>query len=123
MKSRMTLALILAAIPLTAVYAMPVSTFLAKADALQKKGPLALFSRDLKLLTAQVKADAAELRRERLAAKAAGRPQAFCPPEGGIKLTDRDIMDAMRQVPPAHRARTGTKAALKAHLAKRNPCT
>lgn len=123
MKSPITLALLLAAIPLTAASAMPVSTFLAKADALQKKGPLALFSSDLKLLTTQVKTDASELRTERLAAKAAGRPQAFCPPEGGIKLTDRDILDAMRQVPPAHRARTDTKAALKVYLAKRNPCT
>lgn len=117
------MALLLAAIPLTGASAMPVSTFLAKADALQKKGPLALFSSDLKLLTKQVKADAGALRTERLAAKAAGRPQAFCPPEGGIKLTDRDILDAMKQVPPAQRARTDTKAALKVYLAKRNPCT
>jgi hypothetical protein len=40
-----------AAMPLTAASAMPVSTFLDKANRLEKKGPAALFSSDLKLLT------------------------------------------------------------------------
>ena len=101
---------------------MPVSTFLTKAESLKKKGPLALFSGDLKLLTNQVKSDARQLREERLAAKAAGRPTAFCPPDAGVKLTDKDILVAMQAVPPADRARTDTRAALKAYLARRHPC-
>ena len=71
-----------------------------QADKLKKKGPLAMFSGDLKLLMNQVKADAGQIRAKRLAAKAAGRPTAFCPPDGGVKLTDRDILVAMRAVPP-----------------------
>ncbi len=102
--------------------AMPVSTFLTKAESLKKKGPLALFSGDLKLLTNQVKSDARQLREERLAAKAARRPTAFCPPDAGVKLTDKDILVAMQAVPPADRARTDTRAALKAYLARRHPC-
>ena len=35
---------------------MPVSTFLSKADALESKGPMALFSGDLKLLKNEVSA-------------------------------------------------------------------
>jgi hypothetical protein len=102
--------------------AMPVSTFLAKAESLRKKGPLALMSSDLKLLMNQVKADSGALRSERLAAKQAGRPQAFCPPEGGVKLNDKDILTAMQAVPPAQRAATSTQAALRAYMGRRFPC-
>ena len=101
---------------------MPLSAFLAKADALQKKGPLAMFSGDLKLLMNQVKADAAQLRSERLAAQAAKRPAAFCPPSAGVKLSDKDIMNAMQAVPAAQRTRTSTKDALRVHMAGRYPC-
>ena len=102
--------------------AMPVSTFLTKADALKKKGPMALFSSDLKLLTNQVKADAALVRQERLASKAAGKRPAFCPPEGGTRLTDKDILAAMEAVPAAQRRATSTKDALRAFLVRRHPC-
>lgn len=102
--------------------AMPVSTFLTKAAALKKKGPLALLSSDLKLLTNQVKADAGKIREERLAAKAAGRPTAFCPPESGTKLSDKDILAAMEAVPSGQRATTDTRSALRDFLARRHPC-
>jgi len=101
---------------------MPVSTFLTKAETLKKKGPLALFSGDLKLLTRQIKSDAGKIREERLAAKAASRATAFCPPEGGTKLTDKDILVAMEAVPPGQRASTDTRAALRNFLARRYPC-
>lgn len=102
--------------------AMPVSAFLAKAQALKAKGPLAIFSGDLKLLTNQVKSDAAQIREERLAAKAAGRPTAFCPPGNGAKLSDKDILSAMEAVPLSERARTDTRVALRAFLVRRHPC-
>jgi hypothetical protein len=102
--------------------AMPVSTFLTKVDALKSKGPFALFSGDLKLLSTQMKTDLAAIRSERLAAQAAGRPTAFCPPAGGAKLTDKDVVDAMQAVPLAQRAQTETKDAMRAYLARRFPC-
>ncbi len=102
--------------------AMSVQAFLTKAEALKKKGPLALFSSDMKLLKNQILADAGELRTERLAAAAAGRATAFCPPEGGIKLSDKDIVAAMEAVPPAQRASTHTKAALRTYFSRRFPC-
>ena len=101
---------------------MSVQTFVTKAEALKKRGPLALFSGDLKLLMNQVKADSASLRAERLAAKQAGRPQAFCPPEGGVKISDKDIMSAMQAVPAPRRASTDTKSALRSYMARRFPC-
>ena len=102
--------------------AMPVATFLAKANALQKKGPMALFSGDLKLLTNQIKRDAGELRAENKSAEAAGRRKAYCTPAGGVKLSNRDIMDAMNAVPAAQRSALHTKDALRAYFARRFPC-
>ena len=108
--------------PLAAASAMPVETFLAKADAIERKGPMAVFSKDLKLLMNQVKKDAAELKAANQALAAAGKPKAYCAPGKGVKLTNRDILDAMRAVPPAQRARTNSKDALKALMVRRYPC-
>jgi hypothetical protein len=121
MKVRIVLGVLLAAFPLASGSAMPVSTFLEKADRLEKKGPLALFSGDLKLLTNQVKADFASLRTDRLAAKAAGKPTAWCPPEK-VAMSDKDVMAAMRAVAPAERAQTATRGALRAMLIRKFPC-
>ena len=112
---------LLALAPVAAT-AMPVSTFLAKADKLQEKGPLAMFSGDLKLLMGQIRTDAAELRAENKTAAAAGKPKAYCTAPGGVKMSNRDILSAMQSVPPADRARTSTKDALRAYFALRFPC-
>ena len=102
--------------------AMSVATFLTKADPLQKKGPMAVFSPDLKLLTRQIKADAAQLRADNKAAEAAGRPKAYCTPGAGVKLSNRDILGAMTAVPAPQRATTRTKDALRAYFVRRYPC-
>lgn len=102
--------------------AMTVATFLAKAEGLKKKGALALFSGDMKVLTNQVKADAVSIRAERLAAESAGKRRNHCPPAGGVKLSDQDVLSAMEAVPPTERTRTSTKEALRAYLARRFPC-
>ena len=119
---RLIFGLALALAPLSTASGMPVSVFLTKANALKKKGPLAMFSGDLKLLMNQVKADLAGIRSERLATKAAGKPTDFCPPEAGTKLTDEDIVAAMQAVPPTVRPSTSTRQALKAMLVRRYPC-
>ena len=121
MKLRMVFAVALAAAP-AAASAMPVATFLAKASALKAKGPFALFSGDLKLLTNEIKANSIALRAENEAAAKAGRPKAYCTPPGGAALSQDDIMQAMQAVPPQARDRTDTKDALRAFLARRFPC-
>ena len=121
MTIRMLAALALVAIP-AAASAMPVSTFLAKAEALKKKGPMALFSGDLKLLTGQVKKDAAGLGAENKAAAAAQRPKAYCTPASGAKIGQKEVTEAMQSVPTPQRANTDTKEALRAWLARRYPC-
>jgi len=102
--------------------AMSVATFLAKAESLRKKGPLALMSGDLKLVTKQIQADGAAIRAERQAAQAAGRQPNHRPPAGGVKMTDKDILAAMQAVPAEERARTSTKDAMRVYLARRFPC-
>ena len=121
MKLKLLIGVVALAVSTTAA-AMPVSTFLAKADSLQRKGALAIFSGDLKLLMNQIKADAASLRADNKAAEAAGRRKAYCTPEGGVKLSNRDIIDAMNAVPPQQRAATDTRTALRAYFARRFPC-
>lgn len=104
------------------VSAMPVSTFLTKAEALKKKGPLAMFSGDLKLLTRQIKSDAAALRAANQAADKAGRPKAYCTPAKGGSLDDKEIFAVMQAVPPASRATTDTRDVLRAFMARKYPC-
>ena len=121
LKTLFPAALLLLGLP-TAAIAMPVSTFLVKAEALQKKGPLALMSSDLKSLMNQIKQDAMALRAENKAAEAAGRKKAYCTPVAGVKMSNRDILAAMNSVPAQRRASTDTRDALRGYFARRFPC-
>lgn len=120
MKIRWTVALLSLAAPAVA-QAMPVETFLEKSDALKARGFTALFSADLKQLMDAIKADAAALNAERDAAKAANRTAAYCPP-GPFKMSSDQIVEAMRAVPPAARATTDSRDALRAYFSRRFPC-
>ncbi|HEX8261651.1 MAG TPA: hypothetical protein VF547_02130 [Allosphingosinicella sp.] len=114
-------ALSLAVVPLGAAQAMDVASFLAKADALQKKGMMALMSSDYKLLKNEIVTHSQTLRNERLAAQKAGRRPAYCPPaKSGLKSDE--ILAAFRSIPAAQRPRTDVKDALRALLARKFPC-
>lgn len=103
--------------------AMNVQIFLTKAERLEKRGPLAIFSSDLKLLMNQVQADMNAIKAEKDQADATHRRGAFCPPKGQkISLTEKDVLGAMRAVPAPRRATTDTKDALRAYFARRFPC-
>jgi hypothetical protein len=102
--------------------AMPVSTFLQKAEALQAKGMLALFASDYKTLKTEVTNASGQLRSERLAARAAGRRPAYCPPQDQGSLDSNELLAAFRTIPPAVAARTEVKDALRALLARKFPC-
>jgi hypothetical protein len=119
---KLVLAAFLAAVPLGAAGAMPVSIFLQKADALQAKGMMALFSSDYKLLEAEVVRASQQLRDERIAAKAAGRRPAYCPPEGKGGLGSNEILKAFHTIPAEKQPRTDVKDALRALLARKYPC-
>jgi hypothetical protein len=102
---------------------MPLPTFLAKADSLKKKGPLALFSGDLKLLKKEMQESAKLLRAERLAGAKAGKKPAYCPPEkGGGALEADEILSHLNTIPAAQRARMTTKDGFRSLLVKKFPC-
>jgi hypothetical protein len=104
-----------------AACAMDVATWLAKAEALKAKGVLALASKDYKLLEGEIKTNAGVLKQERLAAVAAGRKPAYCPPDKA-NLNQKEVFDGLSAVPAAQRARTPVIDALRSTLAHKYPC-
>jgi hypothetical protein len=120
LKTKLLAALLLASVPVAA-NAMDVATFLAKADALQKKGMMALMSSDYKLLKNEIVAQSQVLRSERMAAQRAGRKAAYCPPAKS-GLGSGEILAAFRTIPAAQRPRIQVKDALRALLARKYPC-
>ena len=101
--------------------AMDVATFLAKADGLRAKGPLALFSSDLTVLKTEGMAAGKNLRNERLAQIAAGKRPDYCAPAGS-RMGQDEFMNAMLAVPSADRPRTSVQAAMKAYFVRKFPC-
>jgi hypothetical protein len=120
-KKKLLAAVLLAMVPFGAAQAMDVATFLAKADALQKKGMMALMSSDYKLLKGEIETQGAALRSERLAAERARRRAAYCPP-AKQSLTSKEILAAFRTIPAAQRPRIQVKDALRALMARKYPC-
>jgi hypothetical protein len=102
--------------------AMPVSTFLDKANALKAKGPFALLSSDYGRLRSEIVNSMTALRNERLAALKAGAKPAYCPTQAGGQMDIDEVMGAMNAVPPPARARTEVKDALRMHMTLRFPC-
>lgn len=111
--------MLLVAVP-SALNAMPLSEFLPKAEALQKKGAMALFSSDMGLLKNELKAAGAQLRAERLSAAQAGRKPAYCPPPKG-GLNPNELVTYLQTIPPAQRGMS-FKDAYKSFLIKKYPC-
>jgi hypothetical protein len=115
-------AAVVALVPVAALQAMPVETFLQKADALQQRGVMALVSSDYRLLRNEVQTATEQLRAERQAAQRAGRQPAYCPPQQGGSLAPADILGHFRTIPPAQRARMQVRDGLRSLLARRYPC-
>lgn len=121
---KLAVALLLSVVPVTAAQAqnMPLNQFLDKATALEKKGAMALFSSDIGRLKKEIQNSGKELRAERLAAAAAGRKPAFCPPEKGASLNSSELLSHFRSIPQAQRARMRTKEAFRNFMARKYPC-
>ena len=101
--------------------AMPATTFLAKADALMAKGPMALFSKDVGLLKAEVERAGKELKAERLALVAQRKPTAYCPPAKSSINSD-ELIKGLHRIPAADLARMQYKDAMRRILEQKYPC-
>lgn len=101
---------------------MPASTFLQKAEALKKKGAMALLSSDMGLLKKEMTGAANALRAERLAAQKAGRKPAFCPPAKAAGMGADEIIGHFQSIPAPERARMTSRDGFRTLLAKKYPC-
>lgn len=112
-------ATVISAAPLAAnTTAMSLATFLSKAEKLEKKGPLALFSGDLKILKREVNGAADSYKAQ---IKAAKRTAHSCPPKGGSMDSD-ELLAHFRSYPAVARAKTTVKVGFFDLMKKKYPC-
>jgi hypothetical protein len=115
--------LVLFALPAAATaQSMNAETFYKKASVLQAKGPMALFSSDLKLVMNEGKAAAGKAREARLAAVRAGHKPRYCPPESSKGMNSDEYMKGIAAIPAAERARIDMTEATTRILARKFPC-
>lgn len=106
----------------TSAQTMPLGDFLARADALQAKGAMALFSKDIGRLKGEVRAAGKQIRAEQAADQKAGRKPATClPAEGKASVTSTEILAHFRAIPAARRGMS-VKQAFASFARKRFPC-
>ena len=121
---RVLVALALAALPLSAAVAqsMNAETFHQRAQALKKKGAMAIFSRgEIKALMKEGQAAAMRAREQRLATiKAGGKPRS-CPPEGS-RMSSDEFMKRLSAIPASERAQIDMTEATIRILARKYPC-
>lgn len=102
---------------------MNADEFYNRATALQKKGPLALFSRsEIKTLMQEGQASGRKARELRLAAVKSGKKPRYCPPEGPQSMKSDEFMKRLGAIPPAERSRIDMTEATTRILAARFPC-
>lgn len=108
----------LVAVPASAK--MTVETFVTKASALRANPLAAIASPDLSLLRAEAQAATRELKSDRGARKAAGKPPIACPPQGQ-SIGIMEMLDGLAALPLADRKRPLKEGYAKV-IAKRFPC-
>ena len=100
---------------------MPLLEFLEKASRLEARGPLALFSSDLKLLEREVKGGASRYRARLDSDTAEGRRPDACPPRG-MEISSDELLAHFRSIPAARRARMDVGDAFAHFIRTRHPC-
>jgi len=99
---------------------MNVATFLAKADALQAKGAMALLSSDMNLLKSEGQAAGLAYHNRLAAERAAGHPSS-CPPQG-TRVSSDDLLAHLRTYPANARPKVSMKQAMADFFIKKYPC-
>lgn len=100
---------------------MPASDFLRRADALRARGPIALFSPDLKRLQKAAEDAGDELHNEHAAQVAAGRRSDYCSPVSKY-LGPRELLEGLHAIPPAQLRQMDIKQAMHAIFQRNYPC-
>ena len=117
-------ALLLAVAPPAFAQSMNAEEFHRRAIAIQKKGPIAVFSMgQVKALTAEGQAAGRKAREARLAAIAAGKTPRYCPPaDAPQKMGSSEFMTRLSAIPASERARIDMTEAMTRILARKFPC-
>lgn len=97
-------AMLVGGMAMPASAAMTVGTFLARANALRDQGPMALMSPDFPALKAEAKAATTQLKAERAARAAAGKPPIACVPEGE-SVGIMGMLDGLSDLPASYQKR------------------
>jgi len=102
---------------------MNAQEFHRRATALQKKGPLALFSRgEINALMTEGQAAGKKAGEKRRADVAAGRKPRFCPPAAKVTMSSDEFMKGLSAIPASERARIDMTEATTRILAVKYPC-
>ena len=102
---------------------MNAEIFHQRAVALQKKGPLALFSRgEIRALMNEGKASGESARAARLAAIHAGKKPRYCPPADVRGMDSDEFMKRLAVIPQAERRQINMGEAMNRILAAKYPC-
>ncbi len=96
---------------------MSVGTFVTKADALKKKGVMAMMSSDIGLLKREMGAVTVAYRNDIKSARTSGKPPHSCPPAKGSMSSD-DLIAHFRTLP----ANTAIKTGFYGLMKKKYPC-
>ena len=102
---------------------MNAEIFHQRATKLKKKGPLALFSGgEIKALMREGQAAGKASSARYKAAKDAGKPLPFCPPEGPQSMGSNEFMARLATIPKAERQRIDMTEATTRIMAAKFPC-
>jgi hypothetical protein len=101
---------------------MNAETFFQKANALQRKGMMALFSSDVKKLMKEAKAAGETARAQRLAALKAEQKPRYCPPAGSQRMGSDEFMQRLGALPRTDRMRIDMTEAMIRILTVKFPC-
>lgn len=105
-----------------AAQSMSAETFYQRAQALKKKGPLALFNKkEINALMSEGKAAGMAAGEREKALRAKGK-RSYCEPNGKARLSSDDVMGTLGRMGAAERRRIDMTEAMHRAMVARYPC-
>lgn len=123
MRVKLVVAAVAVLVPaMASAQSMSAEAFFQKAQALQRKGMMAMFSSDVKKLMNEARAAGEAARAQRLATLKAQEKPRYCPPAGSQRLGSDEFMERLGALPRAERIRINMTEAMIRILAGKFPC-
>ena len=101
---------------------MNAEVFYQKAAGLERKGMMAIFSKDVKVMLNVGKAAGETARSQRLAALQAKLKPRYCPPPGSQRIGSDEFMQRLAALPRAERLRIDMTEAMIRIMVAKFPC-